>query len=518
MAKKVVTLYIDDISIRLLVAKGKRVQKWARLPLEPGLVKDGVILDETQVVDKLKELFTLTNVSPGKVIAGLSGLNSLYRLITLPELPEAVREEAVKHEARRVIPVSLDQVHLAHQALPAAKGETLLFLTAFPRNAADALIKTLRQAGVEPYLMDLAPLALCRNVNEPRAIIVNLWSANLDIVIMADRLPQVIRSLSVPSDATSLSGILPTITEELERTIAFYNSSHLEQPLDSTVPLLVSGDLAETPESWQSLTGEAGYSVSALTSPMEYPDGFDPSQFMVNIGLVLKELQPEQWEGNFSLVNFNALPGTRLSKGRPKVGILIPIAIAAIGIGALVYAVPIVQNSMAQTADVRFQLQTTQDLVAQQQKHIAALREQIAQIPPPEPLEAAALVFETTFTNLGEVRELVDKDLSQIASLAPADIALLYGGDKVTISAGPLSDADISHSIEQVTVTGRALDEAAIFKYARALRSSGRFYLVVISSIEAYEEIIVEEEVDEEDWEVVTGFNFVFLLISNTSG
>jgi len=36
MAKKVVTLYIDDISIRLLVAKGKRVQKWARLPLEPG--------------------------------------------------------------------------------------------------------------------------------------------------------------------------------------------------------------------------------------------------------------------------------------------------------------------------------------------------------------------------------------------------------------------------------------------------------------------------------------------------
>ena len=74
-------------------------------------------------MDKLKELFTLTNVSTGKVIAGLSGLNSLYRLITLPELPEAVRDEAVKHEARRVIPVSLDQVHLAYQALPTTKLE-----------------------------------------------------------------------------------------------------------------------------------------------------------------------------------------------------------------------------------------------------------------------------------------------------------------------------------------------------------------------------------------------------------
>ena len=496
MAKQVVTLYIDDISIRLLVAKGKRVQKWARLPLEPGLVKDGVIIDETQVADKLKELFKLTNVSPSKVIAGLSGLNSLYRLITLPELPEAVRDEAVKHEARRVIPVSLDQVHLAYQALPAAKGETLLFLTAFPRNAADTLIKTLRQAGVEPYLMDLAPLALCRNANEPRAIIMNVWSTNLDIVIMADRLPQVIRSLSVPSEATSLSEILPTITEELERTIAFYNSSHLEEPLDSTVPLFVSGDLAETPESWQSLIGGASYSVSALTSPMEYPDDFDPSQFMVNIGLALKELQPEKWEGNFSLVNFNALPGAYVPKGRPKVGILIPIAIAAIGIGALVYAVPIVQNSMAQTADVRFQLQTTQDLVAQQQKQIAALKEQIAQIPSPEPLEATALVFETTFTNLEHERERVDGDMRRIVNLLPDTVDL----------------TDVTHSGDNVNIGGRAPSETDIFTYARALRSSGRFSLVVISSIEAYEEVIEEEEVEKEDWEVVTGFDFVFLL------
>ena len=69
MAKKVVTLYIDDFNIRLLVAKGKQVQKWARLPLEQGLVQDGVIIDEAQVVDKLKELFKLTNIAPSEVMS-----------------------------------------------------------------------------------------------------------------------------------------------------------------------------------------------------------------------------------------------------------------------------------------------------------------------------------------------------------------------------------------------------------------------------------------------------------------
>jgi len=492
MAKKVVTLYIDDISIRLLVAKGKRVQKWARLPLEPGLVTDGVIIDEAQVVDKLKELFKLTNIAPSEVIAGLSGLNSLYRLITLPELPEAVRDEAIRHEARRVIPVSLEQVHLAYQTLSIAKGETHLFLVAFPRNAADTLTKTLRQAGVEPYLMDLAPLALCRNVNEPRAIIINVWSTNLDIVVMADRLPQVIRSLSIPSEATSLSGMLPAITEELERTIAFYNSSHLENPLDSTVPVFVSGDLAETPESWQSLAGESSYSVSVLPSPMEFPEGFDPNQFMVNMGLALKELLPEKWEANFSLVNFNALPAVYLPKARPMAGILIPIAIAAVGIGALFYAYPIVQNSMAQTADLRAQLQTTQGLVTQQQAQITTLKEQIADVSPAEPLEATAAVFETTFTNLGQERERADGDMRQIVNLLPETVDL----------------TNVNHSGDNVNINGIAPDETDIFTYARSLRGSGRFSLVVISSIT---EIPPEED---EEGEVIKDrqFEFAFLL------
>jgi len=512
MAGKAVTLFIDDTEIRLLVAKGKRVQKWARLPLEPGLVRDGVIRDEAQVVDRLKELFKLEKVTAKKVIAGLSGLNSLYRLITLPELPEAVRDEAVRHEARRVIPVSLDQVYLAYQPLPGPKGETRLFLAAFPRNAADALIRTLRQAGVEPYLIDLAPLALCRNANEPRAIIVNAWSTNLDIVVMVDRVPQVIRSLSLPSEATSLSEILPAITEELDRTITFYNSSHKENPLDSTVPIFVSGDLAESPESWQSLAGKSGYSVSILPSPMEFPEGFNPNQFMVNIGLALKELLLEKGEANFSLVNLNALPQVYLPKARPVAGILIPIAIAIVGIGALFYTVPLLQNSMAETDALRAQLPPAQLLVAEHQKAIITLQEQVAQAEPQiKPVEATAGVFEATFTNLGEVRAQVDGDLSQVVNLVPADIALLYGGDTVTIDAGLLDQAEITHSVGQVTVIGRNSDEAAIFRYARALRSSGRFSMVIISSIEAYEEIIEEEEDDDEE-EIKTGFNFTFIL------
>ena len=64
------------------------MEKWASLPLEPGMVSDGVILDEEQIADKLRELLSLTKVGAGEVTAGLSGLNSLFRLVTMPELPK----------------------------------------------------------------------------------------------------------------------------------------------------------------------------------------------------------------------------------------------------------------------------------------------------------------------------------------------------------------------------------------------------------------------------------------------
>jgi type IV pilus assembly protein PilM len=348
MAKKVTTLFIRDTVINLLVMNGQRVEKWASLPLEPGLVSQGLIVDEAQVADKVKQLFKETGAKANKVITALSGHDSLYRIITLPELPEAILPEAVKREARRTIPTPLEEVYYSYQRLSAPRGEGRVFLVTFPRNLGDALVKTLHQAGIRPYIMDLAPLALCRIPNEPRAIIVNARLEHLDVMVIADRLPQVIRRLSLPGEAASLEERLPLIAEEFTRTIAFYNSSHIEKPLDSTVPVFVCGDLAAVPESWPSVVGLAGYQVSLLPSPVETPEGFNPNEFMVNIGLALKELLPEKGEANFSIVNFNALPQVYVPPRFSIARVLIPVGVV-VGIGLIIFGVIFIQNNRAHT-------------------------------------------------------------------------------------------------------------------------------------------------------------------------
>lgn len=485
MAKEVTTLFIRDDSINLLVMRGERVEKWASSPLEPGLVSQGLIVDEAQVAEKLKELFKLQKESMGKVIAGISGHNSVYRVITLPELPEAVLPEAVKREARRVIPVPLEEVHLSYQPLPAAKGETLVFIAAFPRNIADTLHRTLHRAGLQPYIMDLAPLALCRTANQPRSIIANDRLDHLDIIVMVDRVPQLIRRLSLPSEAESASERLTTITEEIDRTIAFYNSSHQEEPLDSAVPLLVCGDLAKTEESWQALADKSAHPVSILPAPVEAPEGFDPNEFMVNIGLALKEPLPEKGESNFSLVNINTLPEVHLPKPVRLPSILALIAIT-VGLGILIYLGMLVYNKSSHIGVLESELTPLENLVAQENVEIVSLEEQIVQIAPQiAELELATDTFDATFASLGESLARMNEDMSQIVSLLPGNLDL----------------TTVNHIGDMVTVVGLSPNESGIFSYARNLRNGGRFSTVVISSIEAIEE-------DEE----IVSFEFEFLL------
>jgi type IV pilus assembly protein PilM len=461
MAKKVTTLFIRDTSINLLVMNGKRIEKWASLPLEPGLVSQGLIVDEAQVAARVKQIFKETGTQASRVITAVSGHDSLYRIITLPELPDAILPEAVKREARRTIPTPLDEVYFSYQRLPTlTQGESRIFLATFPRNLVDALVRMLHQAGVKPYILDLAPLALCRIPNEPRAIILNARQDHLDVIVLADRLPQVIRRLSMPGETESLEEKMPLIAEEFHRTVAFYNSSHIEKPLDSTVPVFVCGDLAEAPETLGSVVGQSGNQVSPLPLPVEPPEGFNANEFLVNIGLAFKELLSAKEEANFSLVNFNALPQSYVPPRFSIARVILPVGIA-VAVGLIIFGVIFIQINRAENRALNSQLTAAEASVAQLQKEIIGLKTQV------NSAQAIAGELDSRITTMERERATIHEDLTQIVTLAQNNVTL----------------GTVNHGGRSVSVQGVASSEDAIFQYARDLRSGGRFSRVWISSI-----------------------------------
>ena len=461
MAKQVTTLFIRDTGINVLVMKGRQVAKWAQSPLEPGLVSQGLILDEDTVAEKVRDLFSREKLNPKKVIAGLSGFDSLYRVATLPDLPEAIIPEAVRREAQRTIPTSLDEVYFSYQALPGTT-ENRFFLATYPRNTTDALVRTLRKAGIAPYVMDLAPLALSRVPDDPRAVIVNARSDHLDIMVIADRIPQVIRTLSLPGESDSLEENIPIIAEEFSRTVTFYNSGHLEYQLDDSVPVYVCGELAAAPESWETLVGASGHPVSPLPSPVPAPEGFDPIEFMVNIGLALKELLPDKGEAHYSLVNFNALPAAHVPPSFSILRVLVPVGVV-IGIAVIVFLGISVLTNRAEIETLQTDVTATERRATDEQRDVTALRAEVAAV------DETEVALRETAAAIARDRAEMHEDLEVIIRLA---------GDRVTLGTA-------NHSGGSISLSGTARDVDAAYAYARALRNSGRFRTVWISPVSA---------------------------------
>ncbi len=464
MAKKIVTLYIDDTSLRLMVSKGRRISKLAEMPLPLSSAKVSADIKETELATRIKHLLKTNKVKAKKVILGISGRNCLTRPITLPQLPRAMLAEAVTREAKRVLPVPPEQLYLSWQTTPTPEGKLQVFLVAIPRPTADNLLQILHQAGIKPYLMDIKPLALARIVREATAIIIDVQPTEFDIVIMANGIPQPVRTIPFPSETRSQKEKLATIREDLCRTIEFYNSNNPQAPLAPDTPLFVAGELAEKPNMAKSLSHDLGYPVSPLASPLKNPKNLDQTRYLVNVGLALKEVDKE---ARSSLANVNALP----TPYRPKpisLSRILAVPSAAAVISLIVGGTLVIQMTSADIAARQNQLDNTTHILEQKLAKKKELKAEIAE------LEGKIAEAETALNNLSQALAILDQSGSIINGDLQATTGSLVGSINLT---------RISHAQSQLTINGWATNEEDILAYARALNKSGRFTEVTIANI-----------------------------------
>src|SRR4030042_1472538 len=177
-----VTLDIEDTSIKMMVVKGRLVETAASLPLEPGLVHDGVIIDPATVSRRIGELMAAHSVAEKKVAVSISGIHSIYRTVNIPKLSKKQQDEAAQREMERVMPVPLNELYTSWQAVSTSDIETAICIVGLPRNTVDAMLDTLPQAGLQPEALEVRPLAQARVVDERHAIIIHIQPAGFDIL------------------------------------------------------------------------------------------------------------------------------------------------------------------------------------------------------------------------------------------------------------------------------------------------------------------------------------------------
>ena len=290
-SREVVTVNIEERSLRLLTVKGGEVQKWGQVPLEPGLVENGLVRDPAQVGLALEALFREHKVPKKGVITSLTviGLGSTSQIFDLPKMRPHLLADAIGREARRAMPVPVDELYLSYQVIGEKGDMQQVYVLGAPRDLVNAHITAFQMAGIQLKAMDLKPLALVRVVNRRNAVIADLENENFHVVVVGDGIPDITRSAVLHREALDPQQKARRLVEEVIRTIDFYNHSHPDKLLEPSVPVFLTGELTGIPSVNETIQAEMGYTIETPRPLLAYPEALPLSRFMVNIGLALKK-------------------------------------------------------------------------------------------------------------------------------------------------------------------------------------------------------------------------------------
>jgi len=464
-SKKIVTLNIESTDLRLLVIRGKRVEEWSSVSLEPGLVKEGLILDLPAVSRVISELMAGQGVKGKEIIASLSGFQSVQRLPDLPKLSPQLMGDALMREAKRTMPVPLEQLYLSWQAIEDGDESQRVFLLGIPRNLMDAEVQCLRQSGIDPHIMDLKPLALARMVNRPEALIIDIETESADIIIVSGGIPAMMRTLTMRSDQ-SLARRIQYLVEEFERTLQFYESSHPDEPLSRSTPLFLTGGLVRDVEIVQAVTAGIEYQVEPLASPLESPPDLPLSQYAVNIGLALKNVSSPRDGG---IPDVNILPDVYRPRALTTKQILfVPTILAGL---ALIF--PLYQLANSATTEV-YRTEAEYNTISQQLQIRQLENQKIKQIE-----DAIAQVQQRRQNLAAKLKELSSGRSDIYDSLHLVAVDTLPANANLT--SATLADSGLG-------LAGSAPSYEVALDYARALRQTGKFSRVWVNSLQAQDE------------------------------
>ena len=261
-------------------------------------MSQGLIKNTTAAADIIKSTIKELKGSRANLVSCISGQRAVHRIMRIPEIPENLLEETIQRKARQEFAIPVDDSDLSWRIITRSDNQILLYVLAVPRSIVDQHVEILKIANIKPRVMDIKALALQRLVNQDTALIVNLEEASMDVIIIVNHIPLLIRT--IPLDTGDLTGEakIDLLSQELARTTKYYNESNKKNRLPEDTPLYLSGalfssvGLAARLEEGTNLIGRfqarTSYPLKRPESDLNLPEKFPLLRYAVNLGLALK--------------------------------------------------------------------------------------------------------------------------------------------------------------------------------------------------------------------------------------
>lgn len=306
--KDLVGIDIGSSSIKLVqlwqTKDGYQLLNVGMVPLPPEAIVDNSLMDTAAVVDAVKNLVASLGIKSKDVVCSISGNAVIIRKILVPTMTSEELEDQIAWEAEQYIPFDIKDVHLDFQVLGPDSidpGKMQVLLVASKKDIINDYSSVFADAGLNLAVMDVDGFAL-QNAWELNSTeftgqvlaLVNIGASSININIIKDDTSLFTRDVQMggnlyteeiqkqlgvsAQEAESMkmlaselakqplrdviSRVNDTISQEIRRSIDFYNSSASND--DRIETICMSGGCSKVQGLRDSVQDRLGMQVSIL--------------------------------------------------------------------------------------------------------------------------------------------------------------------------------------------------------------------------------------------------------------
>jgi type IV pilus assembly protein PilM len=282
-----IALDIGSTFIKLVQLKGShksyQLKKFGMVPLPPEVIVEGAVMDAGRVVEAIRELLDSQKVTTKEVAISVSGSSVIIKRVSVADMTDEELAESIKWEAEQYIPFSIDDVNVDFQKLGAgaAEGQADVLLVAVKKDKINDYVNLVKEAGLEPVVMDVDAFALANMyelnyvIEEGTTALLNIGASVMNINILKDGVSIFTRDITVGgnrytealqrdfgltyedaekvkrgedsegADKEQITGVMASVTDDIvaetQRSFEFFRST---TGSDKVTRVLVSGGCA----------------------------------------------------------------------------------------------------------------------------------------------------------------------------------------------------------------------------------------------------------------------------------
>lgn len=245
-------LDISDSSLKAARVKKSRagtfLSSFATVDIEPGIVVNGKVEDESALASAIVSLTKKLNPGTGYVSIALPEERSFLKVIRMPKMDERDLKGAVPYEAENHLPLPSDSVYLDFEFLGPSKDNDGMevLVVALPREISDSCASAVEAAGLFPVFMETESLAIVRSLTDKDdgkgpILITDIGERKTSFVILSGGAIRFTGSVQISSDSFTEEIIDARGVDRSEAERIKIEKGVREESLEETI-----GDLARS--------------------------------------------------------------------------------------------------------------------------------------------------------------------------------------------------------------------------------------------------------------------------------